>query len=153
MTPIARFLVSLYNFLTRSPPRPRPHHPQSPSSKQLYLWFCGLISTRRTEVILNCAPHGSFLVRLHRRRPGYILSLKCHNEVLHYRIRVSSEHFYYIVASNGSGLHHPSLRELVRYHLREPVPVRLAICTVLTWLRLKHFPALFSPPRLRRGAG
>lgn len=50
------------------------HHafPSHNRTHQLYIWFCGIISTRRAESILSRAPSGAFLVRIHRRRPGWV---------------------------------------------------------------------------------
>ncbi|XP_064458086.1 SH2 domain-containing protein 4B-like isoform X2 [Ornithodoros turicata] len=82
------------------------------------LWFHGFISRPESEQMLMHQPEGSFLVRVHERIKGYVISYRASEKCKHYLIDASLGHCQFFGANQTV---FARLKYLIDYHVNNPI--------------------------------
>ncbi|XP_003740492.1 SH2 domain-containing protein 4A [Galendromus occidentalis] len=84
-------------------------------------WFHGFLSRVDAEQILDKEPEGSFLVRVHDRIKGYVVSYRSPEKVKHFLVDASQPSQVQFFGANQ--LIFATIVDLVRFHTRNPVSI------------------------------
>lgn len=82
------------------------------------IWFHGFIGRSESEQLLQRQAAGSFLVRVHERIRGYVISYWAGDRCKHYLIDASLGHCQFF---GSNQVVFPKLRDLVRHHTNNPI--------------------------------
>lgn len=82
------------------------------------IWFHGFITRSESEQLLQRQAAGSFLVRVHERIRGYVISYWAGDRCKHYLIDASLGHCQFF---GSNQVVFPKLRDLVRHHTDNPI--------------------------------
>lgn len=82
------------------------------------IWFHGFISRPESEQLLLRQPEGTFLVRVHERIKGYVISYRASDKCKHYLIDASMGRCQFF---GSNQVVFARLKDLVDYHTKNPI--------------------------------